>query len=46
MKARKGKKTNKNNVLSTGKLKCKDSADLLLQVLNKVSNELKQPKMI
>ena len=37
----------KNNVLSKGKLKCRNSAGLLmLQVVNKVRNKLKRPKTI
>ena len=43
----KGKSCDKNNVLSKGKLKCRNSAGLAMsQVLNKVRNKLKQPKTI
>ena len=39
------KKTNKNNIHSKEKLKCRNSAGLvMLQVLNKVRNKLKQLK--
>ena len=41
------KKTNKKNVLSRGKLKCRNSAGLvLLQVLIKARNQLKRLKTI
>ena len=43
----KEKNWNKNNVLSKGKLKCRKYADLaMLQVNNKETNKLKQPKTI
>ena len=39
------KKTKQNNELSKGKLKCRNSTDLvMLHVLNKVRNKLKRPK--
>ena len=39
------KNYNKNNALSKGKLKCRNGAGLvMLQVLNKVRNKLKQLK--
>ena len=41
----KEKNCNKNNVLSKGKLKCRNSAGLvMLQILNKMRNKLKQLK--
>ena len=43
----KEKNCNKNNVPSKGKLKCRNSAGLvMLHALNKVRNKLKQPKTI
>ena len=39
------KKTKLNNELSKGRLKCRNSADLvMLHVLNKERNKLKRPK--